>query len=103
MYNKEFSDAGIVDGKQLVDRDGNFKSYDDIAIEYHLRPNNQSFIEYVKIISAIPAQWQLHGNFVNNRNRVIESLIEKLQSHGKTTKLFYHHVIFIKVILHYLV
>ena len=74
MYNKEFSDAGIVDGQQLVDRNGNFKSCDCIAIEYHLRSNNPSFIEYVKVISAIPAQWQLRGNFANGRNRVIEIL-----------------------------
>ena len=54
LYIKEFSDAGIVDAQQIVVINGNFKSYDEIATEDDLIPNNRSFIEYIKLISVVP-------------------------------------------------
>ena len=60
-YKSEFSDAGIVDAQQIVDINGNFKSYDEIATEYDLIPINCSFIEYIKIISAVTHYWQLNS------------------------------------------
>ena len=50
---KEFSDAGIVDAQQIVDINGNFKSYDEIATEYDLISNNRSFIENIISVSYI--------------------------------------------------
>ena len=65
LYIKEFSDAGIVDAQQIVDINGNFKPYDEIATEYNLIPNNRSFIEYIKLISVVPHRWQLNSVFDN--------------------------------------
>ena len=41
---KEFFDAGIVDAQQIIDINGNLKSYNEIATEYDSIPNNRSFI-----------------------------------------------------------
>ena len=89
LYNEEFANAGIVDAKQLVDSNGNFKSYDNLAIEYNLNPNNASFIEHVKLVSAIPDNWQLNSAYINRRGEFIDKILENLKSHGKTTKSFY--------------
>ena len=53
MFIKEFSDAGILDARHLIGPNGIYKTYDNVAIEYNLLPNNQSFVQYVKLISAI--------------------------------------------------
>jgi len=53
LYNKEFSDAGIIDAQQLVDSNGNFRSYNNIAAAYKLTSNNESLIEYIKVIKLM--------------------------------------------------
>ena len=92
LYIEEFSDAGIVDAPQIVDINGNFKSYDEIATEYDLIPNNRSFIEYIKLLSAVPHQWQLNSVFDNQRNEFIENVLQNLQTFGKSTKFFYDYL-----------
>ena len=89
---KEFSDAGIVDAQQIVDINGNFKSYDEIATECNLIPNNRSFIEYIKLISVVPHRWQLNSVFDNQRNEFIENVLQNLQTYGKSTKSFYDYL-----------
>ena len=91
LYEKEFSDAGIVDAQQIVHINGNFKSYDEIATEYNLIPNNRSFIEYIKLISVVPHRWQLNSVFDNERNEFIENVLQNLQTYGKSTKSFYDY------------
>ena len=91
LYIKEFSDVGIVDAQQIVDINGNFKSYDEIATEYDLIPNNRSFIEYIKLISVVPHRWQLNSVFDNQRNEFIENVLQNLQTYGKSTKSFYDY------------
>ena len=92
LYIKEFSDAGIVDAQQIVDINGNFKSYHEIATEYNLIPNNRSFIEYIKFISVVPHRWQLNSVFDNQRNEFIENVLQNLQTYGKSTKSFYDYL-----------
>ena len=94
LYVKEFSDAGIVDAQQIVHINGNFKSYDEIATEYDLIPNNRSFIEYIKLISVVPHRWQLNSVFDNQRNEFIENVLQNLQTYGKSTKSFYDYFFF---------
>jgi len=86
LYNKEFSDAGIIDAEQLVDSNGNFLSYDYIASAYKLTPNNESFIEYIKLMSAVPENWNFKSAFIDNRNEIIENILEKLQSFRKSSR-----------------
>ena len=92
LYIKEFSDAGIVDAQQNVDVNGNFKSCDEIATEYDLIPNNCSFIEYIKLKSAVPHHWQLNSVFDNQRKEFTENALQKLQTYGKSTKCFYDYL-----------
>ena len=92
MYIKKFSDAGIVDAQQIVDINGNFKSYDEIATEYILIPNNRGFIEYIKLISVVPHRWQSNSVFDNQRNEFIENVLQNLQKYGKSTKSFYDYL-----------
>ena len=91
LYIKEFSDAGIVDAQQIVDINGNFKSYDEIASEYDLIPNNRSLIEYFKLISAVPHHWQLNS-VDNQRNKFIENVLLNLETYGQSTKCFYDYL-----------
>ena len=91
-YKSEFSDAGIVNDQQIMDINGDFKSYDEIATEYDLIPNNCSSIEYVKLISTVPHYWQLYSVFDSRRNEFIENVIQNLQTYGKSTKFFYDYL-----------
>ena len=92
LYIKELSDAGIEDAQQIVDINGNFKSYDKIATEYDFIPNNCSFIEYIKPISAVPHHWPLHSVFDNQRNEFIENVTQNLQTYGKSIKSFFDYL-----------
>ena len=86
---KEFSNAGIITAQQIVDIKGNVISYDEIATEYDLIPNNCSFIiEYIKLISAIVHHWQLNSAFDNQRNEFIENVLQNLKTYGQSTKSF---------------
>ena len=92
LYINEFSDAGIADAQQIVDINGNFKSYDEIATKYDLTSNNRSFIEYIELISVVPQRWQLNSVFDNHRNEFIENVLQNLQTYGKSTKSFYDYL-----------
>ena len=59
LHRKEFSNSSIVDAQKIVDVNGNFESCDEIATEYDLIRNNRSFIQYIKLIFAVPI---LFGN-----------------------------------------
>ena len=54
LFIEEFFNAGIFDFEQLLDSDGNMKSYDTLSADFGLTPNNYSFIKHVKMTSAIP-------------------------------------------------
>ena len=74
MSRKEFSDAGILDARQLIGPNGIYKTYDKVAIEFNLLPNNQNFVEYVKLISAIPLDWQFDFHYTNHRSSFIHDV-----------------------------
>ena len=57
MFVEEFCKAGIFDFFQLLKSDFELYSYDEVASAFHMTPNNTSFIEYIKLISAIPMAW----------------------------------------------
>ena len=52
ILNDEFFNAGIHDFYQLVKTNGDLFSYDEIAINFRMNPNNHSFIKYIKLTSA---------------------------------------------------
>ena len=57
MFVEEFCKAGIFDFFQLLKSDFELYSCDEVASAFHTTPNNTSFIEYIKLISAIPMAW----------------------------------------------
>ena len=58
MLIEEFFNTVIFDFEQLLDSDGNMKSYDTSSVDFGLTPFNCSFIKHVKMTSAIPLAWQ---------------------------------------------
>ena len=45
MFIKQFFRAGIFDFQQLLDSDGNIKSYNELSIDFDLTPNRHSFFK----------------------------------------------------------
>ena len=62
MFVEEFCKPGIFYFFQLLKSDFEFYSYDEVASAFHMTPNNTSFIEYIKLISAIPMAWTTTTN-----------------------------------------
>ena len=58
MLIEEFFNTVIFDFEQLLDSDGNMKSYDTLSVDFGLTPFNYGFIKHVKMTSAIPLAWQ---------------------------------------------
>ena len=79
MLIEEFFNAGIFDFQQLLDPDENTKSCDDLSIDFGLAPNDCikhiSFLNHVKLISAVPWSW-LHKTPTNQQ---ISLFKEKIQ------------------------
>ena len=92
LYIKEFSNAVFLDAQQIVNINGNLKSYNEIATEYDLIPSNGSFIEYIKLISVVLHPWQLNSVLDNQRNVFTENVLQNLQTYGKSTKSFYDYL-----------
>jgi len=92
LYYKEFSNSGIVDARQLVDANGNFRSYDDIAAACNLTSNNESFIKYIQLMSAVQKNWNLYSVYIDNKNQIIENVLEKLQLFRKSSKSCYNYI-----------
>ena len=65
-------------------------SYDEIAIIFGMTPNNQSFVKYIKLISALPLKWINNDYPANELYKFIEfkkkmlSQIELLGQPNKT-------------------
>ena len=57
VFYEEFFEAGIYDLYQLKKPNNELFSYDEIAIIFGMTPNNQSFVKYIKLISALPLEW----------------------------------------------
>ena len=54
---EEFFEAGIFDLYQLKKPNNELFLYDEIAIIFGMTPNDQSFVKYIKLISALPLEW----------------------------------------------
>ena len=53
MFIEEFFEAEIVDFWQLLNANDGVLSYNEIG----LSPNNLNFLNYLKMVSAIPEDW----------------------------------------------
>ena len=93
-FNDEFFSAGIHDFYQLVKTNGDLFSYDEIAINFRINPNNHSFIKYIKLISALPINWlnetcisSTMPNFNEFKEKMLTQ-IELLSTSNKTAYAF---------------
>ena len=76
LFIEEFFNAGIFDFEQLLDSDGNKKSYDTLSADFGLTPNNYSFIKHVKMTSATVFRWP--GKMKHNQTNIFSCLKKKL-------------------------
>ena len=91
VFIEEFFNAGIFDFEQLLDSDGNIKSYDTLSADFGLTLNNCSFIKHVKMTSAIPLAWQhetlSNQHFLLFKEKIIQ-LVALLEKSNKTAYAF---------------
>ena len=94
IFNDEFFNADIYDFYQLVKTNGDLFSYDEIAINFRMNPNNHSFIKYIKLISALPINWlnetcvlSTMPNFNEFKEKLL-TLIELLSTSNKIAYAF---------------
>jgi len=92
LYYKEFFDAGIVDALQLVDANGNYRSYDDVASTFNLSANNESFIKYIKLMSAIPENWNLNSVLLITKKKLLRVFWKKCKFSENLQKSCYNYL-----------
>jgi len=76
----------------LVDANGNYRSYDDVAFTYNLSADNENFIKYIKLMSAIPENRKLNSVFIDNKKETIGSVLKKMQIFKKSSKSCYNYL-----------
>ena len=90
LFIEEFFNAGIFDFEQLLDSDGDIKSYDTSSANFGLTRNNYNFIKHVKMISTIPLAWQhetqSNQNFLLFKEKVVQ-LVALLENPIKQSTL----------------
>ena len=89
LFIEEFFNAVIFDFEQLLDSDGNMKSYDTLSVDFGLIPNNYSFKKHVRMTSAIPLAWQ--DETQSNQHFLLfkEKIIQLVSLLGKSNKTVY--------------
>ena len=72
VFYEKFFEAGIYDLYQMKKPNNELFVYDEIAIIFGLTPNNQSFVKYIKLISALPLVWINNDYPANGLHKFIE-------------------------------
>nr|CAB3264539.1 pol-like protein [Phallusia mammillata] len=57
FYLKSLVNAGILDHSNLLDNAGEYLSYDKLATKFNFTPNNHEFKNFIKMIAALPPNW----------------------------------------------
>ena len=78
MLIDEYFNASLFYFHQLLHSKGDLH-YDELAENFHLTPNNHSFIKHIKLISAITNSWLDNSattqiNFARFKNKVEEQV-----------------------------
>ena len=88
----KFFEAGIYDLYQLKKPNNALFSYDEIAIIFGMRSNNQSFVKYIKLKSALPLEW-INNDYAANGLYKFIKFKKKMLSHiellGQSNKTAY--------------
>jgi len=81
---------------RVRDTEGDLLSYDEVVVKF-LVPNNASFINYVKLISAIPNNWIFDND--SNSNSYAKDFIsfkeqirQQIFALGKSNKVVYNYL-----------
>ena len=67
-------------------------SYDKIAIIFGMTPNNQYFVKYIKLISALPLKWINNDYPANGLHKFIEFkkiMFSQIKLLGQSNKTAY--------------
>ena len=72
VFYEEFFEAGIYDLYQLKKPNNELFSYDEIALIFGITPKNQSFVKYIKLISALPLKWINNDYLAKGLHKFIE-------------------------------
>ena len=82
----------MIDFFQLVLPDGDLFSCDEMVIKFKMTPNNHSFIEYVKLISAIPMIWLKENHTLSvasNFNQFKEKILTQIEPLSRSNRTVY--------------
>ena len=92
VFYEEFFEAGICDLYQLKKTNNELFSYHEIAIIFGMTPNNQSFVKYIKLISALPLEWTNNEHPANGLHKFIEfkkKMLSQIGLLGQSNKTAY--------------
>ena len=88
FFKREF----IYDLYQLKKPNNELFSYDEIAIIFGMTPINQSFVKYIKLISALPLEWINNDYSANGLYKFIEfkkKMLSQIELLGQSNKTAY--------------
>ena len=92
IFNDEFFPAGIYNFYQLAKADGDLFSCDEMVIRFKITPNKHSFINYVKLILALPLIWLNENCTLSaafNFNKFKEKTLTQIELLNKSNRTVY--------------
>ena len=92
VFYEEIFKAGIYDLYRLKRPNNELFSYDEITIIFGMTPNNQSFVKYIKLISALLLEWINNDYPTNGLHKFIEfkkKMLSQIELLGKSNKTAY--------------
>nr|CAB3264534.1 pol-like protein [Phallusia mammillata] len=57
--------AGILSHLDLLNNDGDYYTYDELALKFNFQPTNQDFTYFIKLVAAIPDNWDINDPQTN--------------------------------------
>ena len=92
VFYEEFFEAGIYDLYQLRKTNNESYTHDEKAIIFGMTSNNQSFVKYIKLISALPLEWINNDYPANGLHEFIDfkkKMLSQIELLGQSNKTLY--------------
>ena len=92
VFYKKFFEAGIYDLYQPKKLNNKLFTHDEKAVIFSMTPNSQSFVKYIKLISALPLEWLNNKHSANGLHKFIEfkkKMISQIELLGQSNKTAY--------------
>nr|CAB3264531.1 pol-like protein [Phallusia mammillata] len=91
FYLKPLINAGILDYSDLLNSEGEYYKYDQLADKYKFTPNNTDFKIFIKMVAALPPEWDHTDDLSKNNLNLIDECLEMFQEY-KTPKALYNKI-----------